>query len=60
MRDKAWFEQKLKDIRAGLIQARANLSATEGAEQLCVQILAEWPEDPPLPAVDPPVDRPTG
>lgn len=59
MRDKAWFEQKLKDIRAGLIQARANLSATEGAEQLCVQILAEWPDDPPA-SEPPPVDRPTG
>jgi hypothetical protein len=39
--DRAWVEAQLVEIRKSKDQLRANLNATEGAEQLCQKMLAE-------------------
>ncbi len=41
MKDRAWFEQQLGEIRRAKDQARANLHACEGAEQFCTRAINE-------------------
>ncbi len=50
MKDRAWIEEKLKGIRQQKAKLLADFHAHEGAEQLCLAILAD--DSPVSDAVD--------
>ncbi len=51
MKDRAWVEEKLAAIRQQKAKLLADVHAHEGAEQLCVAILADDPPETDLSAL---------